>query len=61
MLRNGTAEREDVQNAVIIYVSAPDNVSLRDTGNMFGIPKSTLSRKVDKLTCKFLKNCNFDI
>lgn len=54
MMRNGTAEGEDVQNAVITYVSAPDYVSLRDTGNMFGIPKSTLSRKVDKLTCKLL-------
>jgi hypothetical protein len=53
MMQNGTTEGEDVQNAAITYVSAPDYVSLRDTGNMFGIPKSTLSRKVDKLTCKF--------
>ncbi len=37
---------EDIEEAVVTYVTSQDNVSVRDAGSMFGIPKTTLHRKV---------------
>jgi hypothetical protein len=37
---------EDVQDAIVTYATADDNISYRDVGSMFGVPKSTLFEKV---------------